>query len=287
LRSGLNYPSWSEHNATLGQADRYVLRIWLSHHRAGSGPPLVLIHGIGSRWQVWEPVLEILGNQREVVALDLPGFGDAPRPPAGTPPGVGSLTRLVGEFLTRLGLDRPHLGGNSLGGRIALELAKQGRGRSVTVLSPAGFHNRIEAVYQQATLWAVVRAARLLAPHADRVMARPRSRALAMGQMTARPQRIPPSDAAASLRALANAPWFDETLTALHRDPFSDGSQIRVPVTIAWGEHDRLLLPHQAERARAMIPQARILVLRGCGHVPTYDDPERVAQVLLDGSMDS
>ena len=73
--------------------------MWLNHHRAGEGPALVLIHGIGSRWQVWDPVLRQLASERDVIALDLPGFGASPMPPPGTPPGLESLTRLVGEFL--------------------------------------------------------------------------------------------------------------------------------------------------------------------------------------------
>ena len=67
----------------------------LNHHRAGSGEPLVLIHGIGSRWQMWEPVLDRLTPHREVIAIDLPGFGASPMPPAGTLAGPESLTSLV------------------------------------------------------------------------------------------------------------------------------------------------------------------------------------------------
>src|SRR5262249_17342622 len=139
----------------------------LNYHRAGSGEPLVLIHGIGSRWQMWEPVLPLLEGHRDVIALDLPGFAASPPPPSGTPAGLASLTRLVEDFLDRLGLERPHVAGNSMGGWIALELAKNGRVRSATALSPAGFHTPREAVYQRAMLWTTVRAARLLAPFAD------------------------------------------------------------------------------------------------------------------------
>jgi len=104
----------------------------LGYHRTGAGEPLVLIHGIGSRWQVWEPVFDRLSAERDVIAIDLPGFGASPMPPPGTPPGIPSLTSLVGDFLDSVGLDRPHLAGNSLGGWISLELAKQGRVRSAT-----------------------------------------------------------------------------------------------------------------------------------------------------------
>ena len=256
----------------------------LNHHRSGTGEPLVLIHGIGSRWQVWKPVIELLEPQREIVAIDLPGFGASALPPPGTPPGVPSLTRLVSEFLEELGLERPHVAGNSLGGWIALELAKQAHARSATALSPAGFQNTAEAVYQQASLWLSARGARLLAPRAERLLASARMRRVAFGQFVAKPERLPPADAPGTLRALAGAAWFDATLPAINADRFTGGERITVPVTIAWAEHDRLLLPRQARRAQLAIPRARVIKLRGCGHVPTYDDPEQVAQVLLDGS---
>jgi pimeloyl-ACP methyl ester carboxylesterase len=260
--------------------------VQLNHHRLGAGPTLVLIHGIGSRWQIWEPVLDRLARERDVVALDLPGFGDSPMPPPGTPPGASSLARLVGEFLDELGVERPHVAGNSLGGWVSLELAKNGRVSTATGVSPAGFHTGREARFQRASEWTSVRGARLLAPHADAVLASGLGRTLLLGQLAAKPARIPPADAAASLRALAAAPWFDETVPAINSEPFRGGEKIRVPVTIAWGEKDRLLLPRQAQRAVRVIPGARLVMLRGCGHVPTYDDPEQVARVLLDGSSD-
>ncbi len=256
----------------------------LNHHRVGAGEPLVLIHGIGSRWQVWEPVLGRLAEEREVLALDLPGFAGSPPPPPGTPAGIASLTRLVSEFLDDLGWERPHVAGNSLGGWISLELAKQGRVRSATALSPAGFQNGAEAIFQQSTLRTSVALARALAPRVDSLVTRPGLRVLLFGQMMARPQAIPPADAAASVRALADAPWFDETLAAANRDRFRGGEQIAVPTTIGWGQKDHLLLPWQARRAGRLIPSARVTMLRGCGHVPTYDDPEQVARVLLEGS---
>src|SRR5207302_8225533 len=112
------------------------------------------LHGIGSRWQVWRPVLPDLEAAREVIAVDLPGFGASPMPPPGTPPGVSSLTRMVSGFLNGLGLEAPHAAGNSLGGWIALELAKRSRARTATALSPAGFHNAREGAFQRSTMWA-------------------------------------------------------------------------------------------------------------------------------------
>jgi pimeloyl-ACP methyl ester carboxylesterase len=261
-----------------------VCLVDLNHHRGGSGPTLVLIHGIGSRWQVWEPVLRRVASERDVIALDLPGFGASPMPPPGTPPGLPSLTRLVAEFLDGLGVQQPHVAGNSLGGWIALELAKQGRVRSATGLSPAGFYNDREAAYARLSLKSTVRTARLLAPRADRLTASPLVRTLTFSQVVAKPRILGAADAAASVRALAEAPWFDDTLPAIAAERFAGGEAIQVPVTIAWGAKDRLLLPRQGRRAVRMIPGARLVTLTGCGHVPTYDDPDQVARVLLDGS---
>ncbi len=257
----------------------------LNYHRAGTGEPLVLLHGIGSRWQVWEPVIGALAGEREVIALDLPGFGASPMPPAGTPAGIGSLTQLVSEFMDQIGLQRPHVAGNSLGGWLALELAKRGNARSATALSPGGFFNRRESAYARASLKLTARVARVLAPSADRLMRSNFARALAWGQVVAKPRRVPPYDAAESARALANAPWFDDTLEAItYPDRFVGGEQISVPVTIGWGERDRLLIPRQARRAKRAIPSANLVMLPGCGHVPMYDDPEQVVTVLLAGS---
>jgi pimeloyl-ACP methyl ester carboxylesterase len=256
----------------------------LSYYRAGAGPTLVLIHGVGSHWHVWKPVLDRLTPARDAIALDLPGFGTSPPPPPGTAPGIVSLTRLVAEFLDGLGLERPHVAGNSLGGWVALELAKQERVASATALSPAGFSTPREARYVQLSLRLTLRAARRLAPRARGLMRHTLVRRLAWGQVVAHPERVPAVDAAAAARALARAPWFEETLVATGADSFAPVAHVPVPVTVAWGEKDRLLLPRQAPRAARALLGARSVTLYGCGHVPMYDDPAQVARVLLEGS---
>ena len=262
----------------------------LNHHRAGSGEPLVLIHGLGSRWQMWEPVMDRLTAEHEVIALDLPGFGASVMPPAGTAAGLDSLADLVREFLSETGVSRPHVAGNSLGGLIALELARRGEVRSANALSPAGFGNHPELIVMKALLRSSVLSARAIAPRADALLAPAAARVLAFSLFVAHPARIAPRDAADSVRALARAPWFNETLAAFEPDWFArrgGRERIEVPVTIAWGSRDRLLPPWQAGRAQAAIPAARMVKLHGCGHVPTYDDPGQVARVLLDGAADA
>jgi pimeloyl-ACP methyl ester carboxylesterase len=81
--------------------------VQLSHHRAGSGEPVVLIHGVGSQWQVWAPVLPALERERDVIALDLPGFGGSPSLPIGVVPDAPALASAVVDFLDGLGVERP------------------------------------------------------------------------------------------------------------------------------------------------------------------------------------
>jgi pimeloyl-ACP methyl ester carboxylesterase len=258
--------------------------VTLNYERRGAGPPLVLIHGIGSQWPAWEPVLDRLAVQREVIALDLPGFGGSPPLPAGVTPTVEALADSVVELFEQIELSRPHVAGNSMGGWIALELARRRVVASATALSPAGFGNRRETAYSRSSLRLTVRVARLLDPLADRLTANPAIRSLLFAQVVARPWRIPAPDAAGALRALARSPAFDAALDVITARHFSGGAEIAVPVTIAWGQRDRLLIPRQARRAARAIPEARVVTLPGCGHVPMADDPDRIARVLLEGS---
>ena len=253
----------------------------LNYRRAGSGPPLVLLHGIGHSLKGFEPVLDLLARERDVIAIDLPGFGDSPPPPAGTPAGIDSLATLTAEFLGTLGLERPHVAGNSLGGWVALELAKTGHASSVVGLSPAGFHNRREAVFERNSLWISVRLARAVDPWAERLFAPRLVRKVGAWQMVA--TELNHQQAVEMFRGAATAAWFDQTLEAITgRTTFT--GPVDVPVTIAWGDHDRLLLPRQALRAISELPDAKLVVLKGCGHLPMYDDPQQVARVLLEGS---
>ena len=95
----------------------------------------MLVHGIGSRRGVWDPVVDRLAVERDVLAVDLPGFGDSPMLPDGVVPTVQVLADAVAAWWGELGIERPHVAGNSLGGGVALELARKGAVSSATALS--------------------------------------------------------------------------------------------------------------------------------------------------------
>jgi pimeloyl-ACP methyl ester carboxylesterase len=254
----------------------------LAFERRGAGPPLILIHGIGHHWQAWLPVMDRLAASRTVIAVDLPGFGVSPPLPDGLPYTAESLADAVESFCSLLGVREPHVAGNSLGGYLALELASRGVVRTATALSPAGFWSRAELAYAQAALRAMRASAAAMPPDGLAGMAEdPIGRALFAGLVVAHPSRLSPQALVAGAQALVRAPGFDETLAAF-TDVMPPGPP-KVPITIAGGEHDRLLLRRQAVRAGKWSGQ-RVKLLQGCGHVPMSDAPELVARVLLEGS---
>jgi pimeloyl-ACP methyl ester carboxylesterase len=247
--------------------------------RRGEGPPLVLIHGIGHRWQAWEPVLDALAEHHDVIALDLPGFGESPVPDDGMPDMSGTVVR-VGEFFQSLDLHQPHVAGNSLGGAIALELAAADLAASATVFSPAGFFT--EAERKQAVRTLGFMRATTFQPKAVLRLALALSmvRAQSFGRLVVHPERISPERAFGDTMALRRGTGFRSV--ARSSKDYSYVGQPTVPVTVAWGAQDRILHPRQADRARERLPLARHVMLPACGHVPMSDAPQRCAQIVLE-----
>jgi len=252
----------------------------IAHTHIGAGEPLVLIHGIGSHRAVWDPVAPLLADRFAVTAIDLPGFGASPVLDGGVEPSPAALATAVADWMTEQGWERAHVAGNSLGGWVALDLAQRGRTLSACALSPAGFWTRRERAHASRTLRQWRASARLLAPRVDTLARFTAVRTLGALQAMARPWRQPPEAYAAAVRALARAPGWDATLSAMEGIHFTGGAAVAGPATVAWAAADRLLPPRQAERARRALPRARHLRLRGCGHVPTWDDPAQVAEVV-------
>lgn len=254
--------------------------------RKGSGEPLLLVHGLGSHYQVWQPVLDRLAAEREVIGIDLPGFGDSPPLPDDATPDAHQLTGAVAAFLDEIGWDRPHIVGNSLGGWVALELAKRGRARSVAAIGPAGFANRRERAFTVESLRGTHRVAQLTYGIAPRMLATPVARKLALSQTFGRPERMTVDAAVATIRNFADSPGVPPALEALRQGHFSGGEQIDVPVTMIWGDRERLLPRRERQAARSVraVPGARLVWLRGCGHAPMWDDPPAVAQAVLEAT---
>jgi pimeloyl-ACP methyl ester carboxylesterase len=249
----------------------------LAYDRSGVGDPLVLLHPLGADRHVWDPVLPLLHPHRDVLNVDLPGFGDSPALDRGIVPRPRELAGVVIGLLADLGLDggRAHLAGNSLGGWVALEMAAAGHAASVTAIAAAGLWARPLAPKPQL--------ARLLArfaiPALGTTMRSSAIRRLVLAGAVAHPERVPPVQAAALIRAYAQAPGFTAANRAMRAGRFTSLATIEVPVTLVWPQCDRLVA-----RRQSVPDNVHQVLLPGCGHLPCWDDPGAVATALLSGS---
>ncbi|MFF8195412.1 alpha/beta fold hydrolase [Streptomyces bobili] len=258
--------------------------VTVSYARVGRGEPLLLLHGIGHHRQAWDPVVDILATERDVITVDLPGFGASPSLPDGMAYDLATTTAVFSAFCEALELDRPHVGGNSLGGLLALELGREKRVRSVTALSPAGFWSEAERRYAFGVLLTMRHLSRRMPlPLVERLSRSAAGRTALTSTIYARPARRSPEAVVAETLALAGATGFDQTLRSGGSVRFTEDIP-GIPVTVAWGSRDMLLVRRQGVRAKRIIPRARLVRLPGCGHCPMNDDPALVARVLLDGS---
>jgi pimeloyl-ACP methyl ester carboxylesterase len=253
----------------------------LHHVRRGAGRPLVLLHGLGGTWRSWDPVLDALAAEREVVAVDLPGFGDSP--PLPHPPTVAALADAVEAFLDEQGLRGAAAAGSSLGARLVLELARRGSVGATVALDPGGFWNRRELRYFELTIGLSIRLVRLLQPVMPAICASPVARSALFAQFSARPWALPSDVVLREMRAYAAAPALDATFRELVRGPGQPGTDgTPGPVLLVWGRRDLVTLPRQAPRAQRRFPNARLAWVGGSGHFPQWDRPEEAARLILD-----
>ena len=258
----------------------------MNHHRTGSGEPLVLIHGIGHHWQGWGPVIDRLAPRFDVLATDSPGFGRcAPLPPH-VEPTIASYTDAFEAFFAEMGLGRPHVAGNSMGGGITLELARRGAVASATAIAPVGFWTPRERRFCQLSMSLSEAIPHALRPSVLALAGTRVGRSVLLGQYFARPWRAPAEEARLMLEDAWASPAFAPALAAFDSYVFRNGHELTgLPLTVAWGSRDVLLLyGRQAPRARRALPQARHVTLPGLGHTPSFDDPDLVASVIADGT---
>lgn len=257
----------------------------ISMDRRGAGAPIVLVHGIGSRWQCFEPILGRLAEEHETIAIDLPGFGATPLQD-GVRPGPRGYAAWLAGWLADNGIERPHLVGSSMGGGVGLELGRQGVASAVTAFSPVGFWQAPGLRWTQALLTTLRVGARTGGPVLGRMLDHPAGRAALLSNMFGHPTRVAPESARADLAALAAAQAFESARQDFGRyflGPDDDpGALTDISVTIAWGTRD-VVLTHrtQSARARAALPFARHVDLAGCGHLPFNDDPDACARLVL------
>jgi pimeloyl-ACP methyl ester carboxylesterase len=253
----------------------------LHHVRRGSGKKLLLVHGLGSSRAAWSLVMLRLAAAREVIAIDLPGHGESP---AEADSGrFDGIARSLEQWLEAEGLDGIDMAGSSMGGRLVLEMARRGRAGAVVALDPGGFWAGWERGFTAATLRASGALLRALRPALPALARSPAGRTALLAQLTARPWALNGDLAAAELTSFAATATFDALVRDLAWGPVQQGPAAPAsgPVTIGWGRHDRLCLPHQAERARAAFGGAPIAWFEHSGHFPMWEEPDAAADLIL------
>ena len=263
----------------------------ISFVRAGSGPTLVLLHGIGNNCQTWAPVIDRLAETHTVIAPDLLGHGNSDKPRGDY--SVAAFANGVRDLLSVLDIERATVVGHSLGGGIALQFAYQfpERCERLVLVSSGGLGPELSVGLRAATL-----------PGADLVLT-----ALTglSGPLRAGFQRLDRLGQAAGLRRVRDLAEVGETIFALKdveaRRAFlrtlrgvvdARGQSVSaldrlylahaVPMLVVWGSRDPIVPALHAETVREMVPTARVEVFTGAGHWPHLDNPTRFCDLLLD-----
>lgn len=249
---------------------------------------MLLIHGFTGTPVMWDPLVPFLNEFHEVHAITLPGHhGGVPLPGDGENIVEESLD-LIEQELDRIGWERAHLVGNSLGGWIALLLANRGRALSTVAISPAGGWELDSPETRRAVrLFRVMQfGLKYFYPLALELAGRPRGRKLALMDAVAYPRRLPGPLAKQWIRAAKDTPALEPLLaqSPYHKAPDSlpgaDG-----PIRVLWGSNDRILpIETYSEGWRPALADAEWITLNDLGHVPMSDRPQFVAQMISDFS---
>ena len=189
--------------------------------RDGTGKPLLLVHGLGSSARTWDLIRPALAARRQVIAVDLPGFGMTP--PLAGPVTVATLTDALEAFISRAGLDDVDMAGSSVGARMVLEMARRGHPGTVVALDPGGFWDGVQVRIFGATVRASVALVRGLQPVLPALSRSAVGRSTLLAQFSAHPWRLPPGLVLTELRSLASAASLDEVLADLVRGPRQQG----------------------------------------------------------------
>jgi pimeloyl-ACP methyl ester carboxylesterase len=229
-------------------------------------------------------VLPALEREHDVLAPTLAGH-------AGGPPVVGRIDESVladevERSLDEAGWDTAHIVGNSLGGYVALQLAARGRARTVVALAPAGGFAEGDEFYRETLAYheSMLAAVKAAAPHADAILASPKSRRRATRYTATNFEHIPVDLLAHQIRGAAACDAGLALIEHGHNVGWPlEAARIECPVRIVWGTADRVLpWPRAAARYRDdWLPQADWVELDGVAHLPQLDVPLETAQLIL------
>jgi pimeloyl-ACP methyl ester carboxylesterase len=250
----------------------------LSSTRTGSGEPLLLLHGMGSSRRDFTAVLPLLTERFDVINVDLPGIGESPH--LEQRPTVAAISDAVEHTLDTLGLGQVHVLGNSLGARIALDLAVRGRALSVVAIAPSGLNIPQERVFQGVGMGMARLALRTAEPLIEAGSRSAVGRAALLAPLKARPWSTSPEEAIGAREGFAGSRDFWRTvLWGLMLDVPRGLDRIDCPVTLVQGAFD-WVASGQTVRYLPLVPGSRFSPLLMAGHAPQSDRPATIARIV-------
>jgi pimeloyl-ACP methyl ester carboxylesterase len=288
-------PPWPGEKVRLGGLEVFVRR---TPGPAGGGEPALYVHGLGGASTNWTDYAALLATRLDADALDLPGFGESGPAAARGGYGLAAQARTVVAYLEHRGAGPVHLVGNSMGGVAALLVAatRPELVRTLTLVSPAmpWLRPRRGSDFAMPLL---------LVPGIGRYAQRrldalsPERRAAGLIRICfADPAAVPRNrvdEAVAEIARRRELPWATDAFTAAlralarsylllgPRSLWQQAGLVQVPTLVVWGAEDRLVPVELAGRTAASVPDSRLLVLPGVGHVAQLEAPETTARATL------
>jgi pimeloyl-ACP methyl ester carboxylesterase len=252
-------------------------------HRGGRGTPLVLVHGWMMSHYYFRPIVGALAADHEVIALDLPGFGESDRPaPQAFPYDLPSYAMLVDEVMERLGIARADVLGASMGGGVALTLAARHAERVQRLVLIGA------AVYPppQLPLDAKLLLTPVVGPFLFKNAFGKREFIRATRTFSVRDRQALDDDWIDYYWArMQRAGGVDATYACMRMlaglsDVTQDPAQVRAPTLLVWGDEDRLVPLAAGKRLGRAIAGARLEVIPACGHMPFIERPDETLRVV-------
>lgn len=251
----------------------------LAFDRAGTGPPLLLLHGTNSSRAVWDPVMAALIPHHEVIRVDLPAHGQSPATSLAPP----QWALEVADFMDQLGLGRVSVAGHSSGGWTALELGKLGRVGAVLALTPAGLWRHHSPPLTDLGLVLTWGLGQALGDAGLRPLRTRLGRRLTLAQVSARPAEVPSDVAVQTGRTARASKNFPQHFRHTRVQRFLDGRRIspETPVRVVWGATDRLAPVRSSRLADELPAHAQVETWPDCGHMVMWDAPGRLVAAAL------
>ena len=223
-----------------------------------------------------------LSAQREVIAVDLPGFGQTP--PLSGEITIATLTDAVEEFIAAEHLGDVDIVGSSMGARTVMELARRGHAGTTIALDPGGFWSERQVKIFGLSIKASVGLVRKIQPALPVLTGNPVGRTALLAQFSAHPWKLPQNLVLTELRGFKTSPSLDAALDSLINGPRQQGAptgSLKGKLAIGWGRQDKVTLPSQAARAIELFPNATLDWFDSCGHFPHWDQPAQAADFIL------